>query len=58
MAKMARLGFQSLTDKHSTYKAKKKPTLMQNNEINQKSTSLKELLGELFMLKYAYPRYI
>ena len=31
---------------------------MQNNEINQKSTSLKELLGELFMLKYAYPRYI
>ena len=57
MAKMARLGFQSLTDKHSTYK-EKKTTLMQNNEINQKSTSLKELLGELFMLKYAYPRYI
>ena len=57
MAKMARLGFQSLTDKHST-KQKKTPTLMQNNEINQKSTSLKGLLVELFMLKYAYPRYI
>lgn len=56
MAKMARLGFQSLTDKHST--KQKNPTLMQNNEINQKSTSLKGLLVELFMLKYAYPRYI